>query len=176
MWSRQPGLQKLCSTLKYKIPCGCGESSQIDGLKAGKITFKNYHLIWWAKVGFTNFLTTNKVSFTLKKVHFVRSKNCSFIKDVFIQNPELKKGINFYWILLYSKESIHWCCKSLSWILNIILSGQKFGKPFYQVRSENTFWVALVFNSRLRLKTLTVYPLMGFHFCHTESYQTKGCL
>ena len=45
-----------------KIPCG--ESSQIDGLKAGKITFKDYHLIWWAKVVFTNFLTTNKLGYS----------------------------------------------------------------------------------------------------------------
>ena len=50
--------QKLCATHKNKIPSG--ESSQIDGLEAGKINFKDYHLIWWAKVSFTNFLTTNK--------------------------------------------------------------------------------------------------------------------
>ena len=47
--------QKLCATHKNKI--SCGESSQIDGLEAGNITFKYYHLIWWAKVSFTNFLT-----------------------------------------------------------------------------------------------------------------------
>ena len=46
---------------KNKIPCG--ESSQIDGLEAGKITFKDYHLIWWPKVVFTNFLTTNKLGY-----------------------------------------------------------------------------------------------------------------
>ena len=48
-------MQKLCATHKNKIPC-C-ESSQIDGLEAGKITFQDYHLIWWAKVGFTKQLT-----------------------------------------------------------------------------------------------------------------------
>ena len=53
--------QKLCATHKNKIPCG--ESSQIDALEAGKITFKDYHLIWWAKVGFTNFLTTNELGY-----------------------------------------------------------------------------------------------------------------
>ena len=51
--------QKLCATHKNKI--SCGESSQIDGLQAGKITFKDYHLICLAKVGFTHFLTTNKL-------------------------------------------------------------------------------------------------------------------
>ena len=32
-------------------------------VEAGKITFKDYHLIWWPKVVlvFTNFLTTNKL-------------------------------------------------------------------------------------------------------------------
>ena len=44
---------------KNKIPCG--ENCKIDGLEAGKITFKGYHLICWAKVGFTHFLTTNKL-------------------------------------------------------------------------------------------------------------------
>ena len=49
---------KICSTHKYKIP-SCG-ISQIDGLQAGKITFKDYHLICWEKVSFTHLLTTNK--------------------------------------------------------------------------------------------------------------------
>ena len=48
--------QKLFATHKNKIPYG--ESSQIDGLEAGKITFKDYHLICWVKVVF---LTTNKL-------------------------------------------------------------------------------------------------------------------
>ena len=47
--------QKLCATHKNKIPCG--ESSQIDGLEAAKITFKDYHLICWTKVVFTKQLT-----------------------------------------------------------------------------------------------------------------------
>ena len=46
---------------KNKIPCG--ESSQIDGLEASKIIFKDYLLIWWPKVVFTNFLTTNKLGY-----------------------------------------------------------------------------------------------------------------
>ena len=33
----------------------------VDGLQAGKITFKDYYLICWVKVGFTHFLTTNKI-------------------------------------------------------------------------------------------------------------------
>ena len=59
---RQLYWQKLCATHKNKIPYG--ESSQIDGKEAGKITFKDYHLIWWAKVGFTIFLTSNKLGYS----------------------------------------------------------------------------------------------------------------
>ena len=62
MSSRQLYWQKLCATHKNKITYG--ESSQIDGLEADKITFKDYHLIWWANVGFTNFLTTNKLGYS----------------------------------------------------------------------------------------------------------------
>ena len=62
MSRRQLYWQKLFATHKNKIPCG--ESSQIDGLEAGKITFKDYHLIWWAKVSFTNFYTTNKLEYS----------------------------------------------------------------------------------------------------------------
>ena len=51
--------QKLFATHKNKIPCG--ESTQIDGLQAGKITFKDYHLICWSNVAFTNLPTTKKL-------------------------------------------------------------------------------------------------------------------
>ena len=40
---RQPSLQKLCSTHKYKIPSG--GNSQIDGLEAGKITYEYASLL-----------------------------------------------------------------------------------------------------------------------------------
>ena len=52
-----------------KIPFG--ESSQIVGLEAGKITYIDYHLIWWAKVIFTNFQQTGifiRGSFKKKKL------------------------------------------------------------------------------------------------------------
>ena len=43
MSRRQPYWQKLCSTHKYNILSG--EISQIDGLEAGKITYKDPSLL-----------------------------------------------------------------------------------------------------------------------------------
>ena len=59
---RQLYWQKLCATHKNEI--SYGEISQMDGLEAGKITLKDYHLVWWANIIFTNFLTTNKLGYS----------------------------------------------------------------------------------------------------------------